>query len=111
MSNLQERFGKLVAAHRKRRGWTQRQLAEAADLSDDMIARIEAAATGVSFTTVDKLALALNIDPAELFTSQVPNGALHRGQIGDLLAKLASLREDELVWLNGVIEAALKPRK
>lgn len=111
MGNLKQRFGGLVAAHRRRIGWTQRQLAEAADLSDDMIARIEVGATGVSFTTVEKLAAALQVDPAELFTADLAGGALQRKPLSELTAKLAGIKSDELLWLIGIIDAALKPRR
>lgn len=111
MDSLKHRFGRLVAAHRKRLGWTQRQLAEAAELSDDMVDRIEAAATGASFTTVEKLAAALKVDPAELFTSELPAGALQRGGLADLTARLAGLRADEIEWVKRLLEAALsRPR-
>jgi transcriptional regulator with XRE-family HTH domain len=107
---LKQRFGGLVAAHRKRVGWTQRQLAEAADLSDDMIARIEVGSTGVSFATVEKLASALQIDPAELFTADLPTGSLQRQPLSDLTVKLAGLRSDDIKWLTRIVEAALAPK-
>lgn len=107
MGNLKQRFGNLVAAHRKSLGWTQRQLAEAAELSDDMIARIEIGGTGASFGTIERLAAALNIDAAELFSADLPSNSIHR----DVSAKLATLKGVDLTWLSAVIEAALKPRR
>jgi transcriptional regulator with XRE-family HTH domain len=41
MADLRKRFGELLAAHRRRRGMTQEDLAEAAGLSVDMISKIE----------------------------------------------------------------------
>lgn len=111
MGNLKKRFGRLVAAHRRRVGWTQHQLAEAADMSDDMIARIEVGATGASFTTVEKLATAFDVDPAELFTAELPNGSLQRGPLPELVSKLAGLRKEEIVWLGGIVDAALTPKR
>jgi transcriptional regulator with XRE-family HTH domain len=110
MGNLKHRFGQLVAAHRRRLGWTQRKLAEAADLDEDTIGRIEIGRRGVSFGTIEKLATALQVDPAELFTTQIP-GSVHHRTTGDLTAKLAGLRPEEAVWLSGIVDAALKPRK
>jgi transcriptional regulator with XRE-family HTH domain len=49
MSDLRKRFGRLLAAHRRRRGFTQEALAEAADVSPDTIAKIEIGATGARF--------------------------------------------------------------
>lgn len=111
MHDLKRRFGRLVAAHRKRVGLTQRQLAEAADMSDDMVARIEVATTGVSFGTVEKLAHALGVDPAELFTSDLPEGALQRGPLTELTSKLANLNSEDLDWLTSIVSAALARKK
>jgi transcriptional regulator with XRE-family HTH domain len=111
MGNLKQRFGSLVVAHRRRHGWTQRQLAEAADLSDDMIARIEVATTGVSFDTIEKLAAALQVDPAELFTAQLPAGAFQQQPMTELVTTIAGLTNQEIVWLSDIVRAVLKPRQ
>lgn len=111
MGNLKQRFGSLVVAHRRRLGWTQRQLAEAADLSDDMVARIEIGRTGVSFGTIEKLASALGVDPAELFTANLPAGAWRGTSLSDLTAKLAGAKQEDLVWVSRIVEAALSPRR
>ena len=111
MANLKRRFGSLVAAHRRRMGWTQRRLAEAADLSDDMIARVEVGSTGVSFATIEKLAEALQVDPAELFTAELPGGSFQRKPLTDLTAKLATLRTDDVLWIGKIVDAALAPRR
>jgi transcriptional regulator with XRE-family HTH domain len=110
MGDLKQRFGHLVAAHRRRLGWTQRKLAEAADLNEDTIGRIEIGRRGVSFNTIEKLAVALQIDPAELFTSELPGGALH-GTSSDVAARLAGLGPDDVAWISGILDAALKPRR
>lgn len=111
MSNLKRRFGSLVTAHRKRIGWTQRKLAEAADLSDDMVARVEIGTTGVSFATIEKLATAMSVDPAELFTADLPAGSFQRKSMTELTAKLAALKNEEVAWLGGIVDAALKPKR
>jgi transcriptional regulator with XRE-family HTH domain len=110
MANLQQRFGKLVAAHRRQRGWTQRQLAEATELSDDMIAKIEVGGTGASFPTIERIAGALEVDPAELFTSELAEGAFQRGHAAPLLGRIAGLRPEQVAWLSRIIDACLAPR-
>lgn len=110
MKNLKLRFGHLVAAHRKRLNWTQRQLAEAADLSDDMIARIEAGATGASFQTIAMLSRALDVDPAELFSIEAGSNILAKGEVADLAARLSKLNPAEFRWLRRIIDAALASR-
>ncbi len=109
MADLRKRFGHLVAAHRRRRGFTQEQLAEAADISGDMVAKVEVGASGARFAVIERIAAALDVDPAELFTADLPTGALKRGAYGGLSIRLAGLSEGEIGWLIGVIEAALKP--
>lgn len=111
MGDLKRRFGNLVASHRKRIGWTQHQLAEAASLSDDMIARLETGSTGASFDTIERLAAALSVDPAELFTSELPGGAAERSAAARLTSRIFRLKPDDVLWLEAVVEAALKRRQ
>jgi transcriptional regulator with XRE-family HTH domain len=110
MSNLYRRFGNLLAVHRKNAGMRQEDLASAADMSVDMIARIEAGKTGVRFPTIEKLSKALQIDPAELFTHELPAGAVRRSALTDLTARLAKLSDKDLERATAVLEAALKLR-
>ncbi|HLY67599.1 MAG TPA: helix-turn-helix transcriptional regulator [Chloroflexota bacterium] len=110
MQELRQRFGRLVAAHRRQRNWTQDKLAAEAGISIDMVSRVEAGATGARFNTVAKLAEALGVDPAELFSSEVPSGAKQRAALTNLTARLAALSDRDLGWLEDVIDAALKPR-
>jgi transcriptional regulator with XRE-family HTH domain len=109
-AELKQRFGRLVAAHRKRRGLTQVGLSEVSGLSADMIVRIEGGGTGVRFPNIARLAKALEIDPAELFTPDIPRGALDRTALTNLTARLAGLSDADLVWLGNVIDAALSTR-
>lgn len=110
MSDLRKRFGRLVAAHRRRAGMTQEALAEAASLSSDMITRIEAGQTGARFPSIERLAEALDVDPAELFTSELPTGSLQSPALAEITAKLATLNDRDLAWAGNLLDAALKPR-
>lgn len=110
MNDLRRRFGLLVAAHRRQRGLTQEALAAGAGISVDMVSQIEGGRSGARFPTIEKLSAVLEVDPAELFTTEVPAGALERRELSDLSARLAGLSDSELRWLSGLIEAALKPR-
>ena len=110
MQELRRRFGGLVAAHRRRLGWTQDDLSARAEISVDMISRMEAGATGARFTTISKLAEAMEIDPAELFSPDVPGTALQRPRLVAITTRLARLSDDDLDWLDGVLTAILKHR-
>lgn len=108
MDDLKKRFGTLVAAHRRRLSFTQQELAERASVSVDSISKIEIGATGASFQMIERLADVLGIDPAELFSTEVPSDLTRRRAYVSLTAKLAALSEKDLQWLSGVVEAALK---
>lgn len=110
MVDLRKRFGSLVAAHRRRLGITQEVLAEKAGVSVDMISKIETGATGARFPVIERLAVALGVDPAELFTTEVPAGAIQRKPLVDLTTQLAGLSDADLRWITGVVEAALRNR-
>lgn len=110
MVDLRTRFGRLVKAHRTRIGLTQEALAERANISTDMISKIEGGNSGARFGVIAQIANALEVDPAELFTPNLPSGQFQRATLTDIVSRLGSLSDSELRWLNGVIDAALRPK-
>lgn len=110
MVDLRKRFGGLVKAHRMRVGLTQEALAERANISTDMISKIEGGSSGARFGVIGQIAEALEVDPAELFTPNLPSGQLQRAMLTDITGRLGSLSDRELRWLNGIIDAALRPK-
>lgn len=110
MQELRKRFGNLLAAHRKFSGLTQDELATKAELSVDMISRMESGSTGARFTTLDKLSRALDVDPAAFFTDAIEVGATDRPLFRKITSQLARLSDDELEWIQGLIAAALKSK-
>lgn len=111
MADLRKRFGKLVAAHRRRCGLTQYQLAEAADLSSTMIVRIENGSSGARFPSIERIAHALGVDPGELF---IP-GSNRQGRASairiDIDTQLAALGDKDLGWVNDLLTVALRERR
>jgi len=89
---------------------TQEALAERASISTDMVSKIEGGSSGARFGVIAKLAEALEVDPAELFTPDLPGGHLQRLALTEITSRLAGLNENELRWLNDVVEAALRPK-
>lgn len=108
--DLRKRFGSLVGAHRRRRGYTQQRLADLTAMSADMISRIETGGTGVTFPTIEKLARALQVDPAELFILDPSPGSDRRPAMIDLTARLAKLDDGDLRWAADLLEAALRSK-
>ena len=110
MDVLRQRFGRLVAANRRRKGWTQQQLADHSGVSLDMINRIERGVSAARFPNITKLAHALDVDPAELFTPDLPSGAGQRRALTNLVSRLSALPDRDLEWIGRLLDAALKPR-
>ena len=108
--DLRARFGSLVKAHRVRMGLTQEALAERANISTDMVSKIEGGNSGARFGVITRLSEALGVDPAELFTPDLPSGQLQRPALTDITSRLAGLSDDELLWLKDLLEVALSRR-
>lgn len=67
MANLRTKFGKRLRQLRRQRNMTQEQLANVAEVSVEFISYIERGINAPSFETIEKLAKALDVEPAELF--------------------------------------------
>lgn len=109
-SDLRARFGRLVAAQRRRKRMTQQQLADASGLSIDMINKIEGGSTGARFPSIERIAKALAIDPAELFLPEGYEGSKVRSSLADIVSRLSGLSDRDLTWVDGILTAALKSR-
>ena len=106
---LARRFGRLVAAHRRGIGWSQERLAAEADVSEAMIAKVETGATGARFPMIVRLAVALRVDPAELFSDEIPKGKLQKGPRRALVDRINELDEGQIAWVNDLLAVALRP--
>ena len=111
MADLRNRFGQLVAAHRKSRGMTQAQLAETTGMSPTMIVRIEAGSSGARFPNIEKIAAALEIDPSELFVVGSASRRRVRRSVVEIDALIAGLSDRELVWVHELLEVALRLKR
>jgi len=91
---------------------TQQDLADATSpsLSVNMIGRIETGRTGVSFRTIVNLARALNVDEAEFFAVNLPEGALTSAKLSAITVRLAQLSEPELEWVERLLDVVLERR-
>ena len=96
--SLKETFGANLRQYRKAERLTQSELAERADLSLDMIGRIERGIAAPSFETVERLAGALSVPEETLFGAfpvPVPSG--ERGRLlRRINIRLSRMNEDTL---------------
>lgn len=68
MSSLRYLFGKKLRKLRRSRDLTQEQLAEAIAVSTEFISNMERGVNAPSFDTLERLAVALEVPVASLFT-------------------------------------------
>ncbi len=68
MSTLRAKFGRRLRELRKQKDLTQEQLAEAAQISVEFLSNMERGVNAPSFETLERLAMALNVDVKEFFT-------------------------------------------
>lgn len=109
MVSLKQNFGTHLRQARKLRGWTQSELAEAAELSLDMIGRMERGTASPSLETIETLATVLNVAPATLLGGVMDSA--RSGNRAKLLerieSRLAKANDQELALAERVITAAL----
>ena len=67
MDGLRVRFGNRLRKLRKEAGFTQEELSEQAEISVDFVGMIERGIRSPSPETLEKLALALNVEIADLY--------------------------------------------
>lgn len=68
-------FGFAIRTRRKELGWSQERLAEKACLHRTYVADIERGRRNLSLLNIIKLAAALRLAPAQLFSNQCQRGA------------------------------------
>src|ERR1700732_1856732 len=108
---LRELFGTSLRQCRRARRLTQAQLAEATDLSLEMIGRLERGLTTPSFDTIAALAKALQVAPAVLFGGGPRSITGWRRKVRDQINKLlASASDEELKRAERVLDALYRLR-
>lgn len=106
MSELRTLFGSRVRHYRKQRGLTQAAVAEASGLSLETITRIERGVVGVRFDAAERIAKALGVPPAALFSL---DDILHANpRLRPFLDRLLVLSDAEIVWVVDLLDTALK---
>ena len=68
MSQLRRQFAKRLKSLRRQKGMTQKELAQAADLSVSFVRSMEQAVYAPSFESIEKIADAMTVEAKELFS-------------------------------------------
>ena len=102
-------LGRRIAYLRRRRGLTQEQLAERADVTNNYVSHIENCRSIPSLETVVKLCGALDVTPDELLlgTSTHEQNYLN----SDILRKLEGCTPAERLLVNGFIDLLVDQRE
>jgi transcriptional regulator with XRE-family HTH domain len=102
---LRETFGANLRHYRKARKMNQREFADAAELSVNMVGKIERGTTAPSFESIEKIAGVLEVPEAILFsagTMIVPTG--ERGKLLQRInIQLSKLNNKELSRANKML--------
>ena len=108
MATLSQQVGGIVRHHRKRHGWTQIELAAKAELSVEMINRVEGGRVVPSLGTVEVLAGLFGIPVRDMF--QIGDHAVQAGRddaLVRLIGRVSGLSSDDLTWVDELVRVAL----
>ncbi|MEC0329879.1 helix-turn-helix transcriptional regulator [Paenibacillus macerans] len=94
--SLPKIVGKRIRECRRKKNWTQEQLAEAASLHNSYIGSVERGDRNISLETLEKIALALDVPAGDLVQSEE---ALDKQRLLDEHLKLVSGRNAEEIAL------------
>lgn len=109
MTDIGHAFAVAVRAARKRKGLTQLKLAEAAEISLDVIGAIEREINVPTIETAGKLIQALGIDAAEVFKSKPSTAsAARRDTEAELLGLLGRMDDRGAALLLELASAVAK---
>ncbi|MHA6531716.1 helix-turn-helix domain-containing protein [Paenibacillus sp. BAC0078] len=106
MTNLRNTVGDRIRAIRKAKGLTQQQLAELSTLDDAYIGAVERGERNFSIDTLEKIVIALKIQPTELFQnlddlSEVE--AAHRKAIDEYAVTVSDLSIKQIDTLKKIV--------
>ena len=67
MQKLRKKFGNGIAELRRKRGFTQEELAHLCGIHRNYLSRVERGETNVSFTVMNRIAKGLKVSMSQLF--------------------------------------------
>lgn len=107
MKTITSAIGKRIRVARQQKGWSQRELAEKADVSDSYIGSIERGKKVPSIEIVYRICAALSLSMQTLFDNILPDGISSEmfNKIYDLVYPLPEKEQAQLLGLiRGIIE-------
>ncbi|MRN54013.1 helix-turn-helix domain-containing protein [Paenibacillus monticola] len=99
MMDLRNSVGDRIRAIRKAKGLTQQQLAELSNLDDAYVGSLERGERNFSIDTLQKIIIALRIQPSELFYTQNildENEVAQRKAIDEYAATISELTVEQI---------------
>jgi len=104
MSDLRVLTGERIRALRKARGLTQKQLAERANLDDAYLGSVERGERNISIDTLEKLIVAFEIQPSELFLPKEVNELklVQKEAVDEYMAIIQTLSLEQLEALRKI---------
>jgi len=105
---LRSLFGANLKAARRSNGITQAELAEKIDKSVNLVSQIERGTNAPSFETIAMICNELKITPEALFKGWTIVSKKNTSKFLEIQNKLAKLSDDELKWVEGVLESVLR---
>jgi transcriptional regulator with XRE-family HTH domain len=104
MVDIGAQLGARIKSLRSDRGFSQSELADAADISEEWVRRLERGAKAPSIATLAAISKALGVSIASLFAWHGDEEARFQA----LLAEAENLTDDQLRWLEAAARLASK---
>lgn len=107
--DIRKIFGLNVKKYRLKRGYTQEQLAELADLGDKAISQIETGRSFIKLNDMPKLCGVLGVEPFQLFLSNEVSGDISDDlQKERVFTRLKYCKREELELLCDILTTFLE---
>ena len=104
MTNLKKTFGANVKEVRSRKGISQGELAEASGIDQARLSRMENGQIDIGILTLEKIANALDVSPAELLINNFSN----ESSLNEKLLQINSLNEYDQKLVEAILETYLE---
>ncbi|RAV19472.1 transcriptional regulator [Paenibacillus contaminans] len=97
--------GNRIRSLRKAKGWTQEQLAEGSSLHYSYIGGVERGERNISLETLEKIVLALQVSPMELFRVELDaddDAKAHRKAVDEHMSMISCRSTEEIEMISKI---------